>query len=72
MIMAIANRKERFGGKDRGLHLTSLDPTKNALTKTLAMPITWQNFVEIMREDPSYAPLITLDTLGGGTNVEER
>jgi hypothetical protein len=72
MVMAMINRKERFGGKDRRMNYTSLDPSENSITKTLVNPITWQNFAEIMKEDPSYAPLIVLDSLGAGVNVEEK
>jgi len=72
LLMALANRKERYGPKKRGLNLTSLNPFENTISKTLFTPMTYQNLYEIMQEDPSYAPLIIGDALGAGVNVESK
>jgi hypothetical protein len=72
LVMALANRKERYGSKDRGLNLTSPNPFENTITKTLVVPMTYQNLYDIMKEDPAYAPLIIGDALGAGLNVESK
>lgn len=65
----ILNRQE-MGGRE--LNMTTINPFENTLTRTLANPIILQDLYDVMKEDPTLAPLLIPDMFGQGIDVYEQ
>ena len=64
----LMNRSE-MGGRE--LNFTSPNPFENTLTRTLANPIILQDVYDVIKEDPTLAPLLGPDMFGQSIDVYE-